>query len=211
MGAPPPCLCWLREGGIPLAAPHHGGISILQHPPVPPSTLQHPPAPHYTPHPRYRDPKYPLGGAGAHLEEAESRHPAGPALLVLAAQQLQALGAAAHLVGLRGEDRTITGQPPLTPPRVPVTPWGAETLWQSWLGSPEGLHLDAEAELGGRPVVLLALRHVVDVGLGEVGEVLQVPGVLGPGRGRQGPAPPPLPPRSGHLDPPLTLDVPLVE
>lgn len=72
------------------------------------------------------------------LEEAESRHPAGPALLVLAAEQLQALRAAAHLVGL-----------------------------------------DAEAELGGRPVVLLALRHVVYVGLGEVGEVLQVPGVLG--------------------------------
>lgn len=43
-------------------------------------------------------------------------------------------------------------------------------------------HLDAEAELGGSPVELLALGHVVDVGLGEVSEVLEVPGVLGGGR-----------------------------
>lgn len=70
-------------------------------------------------------------------------------------------------------------------------------------------HLDAEAELGGRPVVLLALRHVVDVGLGEVSEVLEVPGVLGWGGGESGPAPPHPPGRAPACA--LTLEVPLVE
>lgn len=127
MGAPPLCLCWIRGVAShwqPLIMGVSASSSIPQYPPVLSSTPPAPPGPHYTPNPHYRDPKYPPGGAGAHLEEAESRHPAGPALLILAAQQLQALGAAAHLVGLRGEDRTITGQPPPDPSPCPCHPLG---------------------------------------------------------------------------------------
>lgn len=102
------------------------------------------------------------------------------------------------LVRLRGRNRLIQDRPE-DPAPVSCLHGAGAGAWvsQTELRSPRedpggaeqpslpprpgpGPHLDAEAELRGHPVQLAALRHHIRVGLADVRQVLQVPGVLLP-------------------------------
>lgn len=85
----------------------HPALSLQNPPIIPPNSLQCPPQ---HPSPSSQCPPS-AGPVGAHLEEPERGHPAAAALLILAAEQLQALHAAPHLVGLRERPEPSRGSP----------------------------------------------------------------------------------------------------
>lgn len=134
----------------------------------------------------------------SYLEEAEGSQPAGSALLVLTAEDVEPLVAVSKLVGL-GERKWAVPCLILCPAamgavkyprtiqmcrqnRPGSSRWGSKAIPQTRPDQTRpGLstHLDTEAEVCRHPIELAALGHHIRVRLIHIGHVLQVPRVLG--------------------------------